>query len=207
MGLDLGPLAKVNFRNPPKPVKITVVVVPIIIVAVLLVVFVVLPKKKEMGELKDAISKLEKDISTTQAIADRLADVEKEYKRMTEELCELEKVVPPEYEVSSFLKQVNDHANDRQVTVVSWKENKSRPYPEGIVNEMPISLSLEGGYHRMGEFFSDLTTFDRIVNLNNYTLTASKEEKGAFKVKVTLTAVTYTSIKPVKCGDKKEGAR
>ena len=37
MGLDLGPLAKINFRTPPKPVRLVVIALPIIVVAALLI--------------------------------------------------------------------------------------------------------------------------------------------------------------------------
>jgi len=199
MGLELGPLGKINFRTPPKPVSVAVIVLPVIIVALLLVFAVFLPKKKIMDKLKLDIVELEKKIKKAQSIADKLQEVEQEYKRMERELCELEKVVPPEYEVSSFLKQVNAHSIDRDISVVTWKENAPREYPEGIVNENPIALTLEGSYHRLGEFLADITTFDRIINVYNINLGGAKQERGATKLSITMTAVAYTSIKPVKC--------
>jgi type IV pilus assembly protein PilO len=206
MALDLGPLAKVNFRTPPKPVRVVVIVLPIIIVAALLVFVVFLPKKKQMDKLKLEIVELEKKIKKAQSIADKLEEVEREYKRMERELCELEKVVPPEYEVSSFLKQVNAYSIEREISVVTWKEGAPRQYPQGIVNENPISLTLEGVYHRIGEFLADFTTFDRVITVANLKMGAagkSKDKSGTNKLKVTMTAVAYTSIQPVKCEDDK----
>ena len=199
MALDLGPLAKINFRTPPKPVRIVVILLPIIIVAALLVFVVFLPKKKIMDQLKVDIADLEGKIKKAQSIADRLQEVEAEYRRMERELCELEKVVPAEYEVSSFLKQLNEHALERNISVVTWKEAGPRQYPEGIVNENPISLTLGGAYHDLGEFLADITAFDRVINVTNISLSAAKKEKGAVKMNVAVTAVAYTSIKPVEC--------
>lgn len=199
MGLDLGPLAKVNFRTPPRPVRIAVIILPIIIVALLLVFVVFIPKKKQMDKLNGEIAELDKKIKKSQSMADRLKEVELEYKRMEKELCELEKVVPAEYEVSSFLKQVNEYAIKREMSVVTWKENAPRQYPQGIVNENPISLTLEGSYHRLGEFLADVTTFDRVINVTNITLGGSKRDKGAIRLSIKMTAVAFTSLKPVKC--------
>lgn len=202
MGLDLGPLAKINFRTPPKPVRIVVIALPIIVVALLLVFAIFLPKKKQMDKLKLEIVELEKKIKKAQSIADKLEDVEREYRRMERELCELEKVVPPEYEVSSFLKQVNSHSIERDISVVTWKESAPRQYPQGIVNENPIALTLEGAYHRLGEFLADFTTFDRVVTVSNIRLSGGiKKGSGPTKLAITMTAVAYTSIQPVKCED------
>jgi len=202
MALELGPLGNINFRTPPRPVRVVVIVLPIIIVALLLVFAVFLPKKKIMDQLKVEIAELEKKIKKNQSIADKLPEVELEYKRMERELCELEKVVPPEYEVSSFLKQVNAHAIERGISVVTWKESASRPYPEGIVNENPIALTLEGKYHDLGVFLADITTFDRVINVSNVKLGGAKKDRGVIKLNITMTAVAYTSIKPVKCEGK-----
>lgn len=210
MGMELGALGNINFRTPPKPVRIVVIVLPIIIVAALTVFVVFLPKKKVMDQLKVNIAKLEKDIQKAQSMADKLKEVEAEYKRMEQELCDLEKVVPAEYEVSSFLKQVNAHAIERGITVLTWKESPPRVYPQGIVNELPVSLQLEGPYHKLGEFLSDVTKFDRVINVTNIGLSPiSKKDSGALKLKIVLTAVAYTSIKPVKCesGEEPGGAK
>ena len=203
MALELGPLAKINFRTPPKPVRVVVIVLPIIIVAALLVFVVFVPKKEVMDKLKVDIVELEKKIKKAQSIADKLEAVEKEYKRMERELCELEKVVPAEYEVSSFLKQVNAYAIERDISVVTWKEGSPRKYPEGIVNENPISLTLEGSYHDLGEFLADITTFDRVINVTNLSLGGGggrgAKATASVKLKISMTAVAYTSIKPVEC--------
>ena len=120
---------------------------------------------------------------------------------MEKELCALEKVVPAEYEVSSFLKQINQRSIERKLTVVNWKENPSRKHSKGIVNEMPVSLTLTGNYHKLGEFFADLTTFDRVINIENMQFSAIKSKPGELKLNAVLTAVAYTTIKPVKCGE------
>ena len=204
MGLDLGPLAKINFRTPPKPVRITVIVLPIIIVIAMIVFLVYMPKKKKMDKIKTAISALDNKITKANALAIKLPEVEAAYKMMEKELCALEKVVPAEYEVSSFLKQINQRSIERNLTVVNWKENPSRKHSKGIVNEMPVSLTLIGNYHKLGEFFADLTTFDRVINIENMQFSAIKSKPGELKLSAVLTAVAYTTIKPVKC-DEEDG--
>lgn len=207
MGLELGALGKINLRTPPKPVQITVIVIPIIIVLAI-TVYVVLQKKEVMDKLKVEITKLDQDIAKKEAMVARLPELKRKYRLMQQELCELEKVVPAEYEVSSFLKQVNNHALERGLTVVSWKEKPQRPYPKGIVNEMPISLVLEGGYHSLGQFMADLTTLDRVVTVSNLSITAPKKDKGVVNLSFGIEAVAYTSIKPADCsGLADEGAK
>lgn len=205
MALELGALGKINFRTPPMPVQITVIVLPIIIVLVLTVFLVYMPKKKQMDNIKTQISDLDNKITKANALAVKLPEVEAAYKRMERELCELEKVVPAEYEVSSFLKQINQYSIERSLSVVNWKENPSRKHAMGIVNEMPVSLTMTGDYHKLGEFLADLTTFDRVVNIENMSFSVTVGKAGEQKLNASLTAVAYTSIQPVKCEEEEGG--
>ena len=204
MGLDLGPLAKINFRTPPKPVRIVVILLPIIIVLAI-GIKIGLDKKAEMDKLKVGITKLEDEIAKAQRMADRLPELKAKYALMQKELCEIQKVVPAEYEVSSFLKQVNEIALKRGLSILSWKEKPGRPHSKGILKEMPVSLQVEGAFHKIGEFFADLTTFDRVVTINNIMLASPKRDKGAVKLSVSLEAVAYTTEASPEC-EKEEGA-
>lgn len=203
MGLDLGPLANVNFRTPPKPVRIVVILLPVLIILAI-GVKIGLDKKKEMDGLKGEITKLEDEIAKAQRMADRLPELKAKYALMQKELCEIQKVVPAEYEVSSFLKQVNEIALKRQLSIISWKEKPGRPHSRGILQEMPVSLQIEGSFHKIGAFLADLTTFDRVVTINNIMLSSPAKKRGVVKLSASLEAVAYTTEKPAECGDDEE---
>ncbi len=198
MGLDLGPLAKINFRTPPKPARIVVILLPILIVLGF-GIKIGLDKKAEMDKLNVEISELEDKIAKAQTMADGLTELKKKYALMQKELCEIQTVVPAEYEVSSFLKQVNELALKRGLSMLSWKEKPGRPHPKGILKEMPVSLQIEGGFHDIGGFLADLTAFERVVTVNNISLRTAKVSKGGVKLAATLEAVAYTTEPSKEC--------
>jgi Tfp pilus assembly protein PilO len=55
---------------------------------------------------------------------------------------------------------------------------------------VPVSISLNGSYHNLASFFSELTKIDRIVNVNNISMAG----KGAM-LSVSFSAVTFTAVK------------
>lgn len=58
--------------------------------------------------------------------------------------------------------------------------------------EVPISISVDGGYHDMGGFVSGVAGMPRIVTLHDFTITASKESR-ALNMKISAKTYRYKS--------------
>ena len=124
MGLELGIDPKVlaqKLRNPPKPVKIAVNVIPAVIVVALCVFLVILPKNKQTNELRDVITKQEKDISDKQSKVANLEKLKKQTEMLKKELIEMEEAIPEQEEISTLLKQINNLTKEANLDIISWK--------------------------------------------------------------------------------------
>jgi type IV pilus assembly protein PilO len=198
MALELGFDTKkitAALRNPPKPVKIVVNVVPAVIVLILCVVLVVLPKNKQINELKAAIVKQEESISKKQAMVAKLKELKQEIAKIKEELIHLEEALPEEGEISSLLKQVTELTFEAGLEINTWRpDTKKRSHKSGIVYAKQAQISLSGSYHRLGQFFSSLTRLKRIVNISNITLSSPKLEGNEVMLNVNFTAVTFVAV-------------
>ena len=105
---------------------------------------------------------------------------------------ELNKVLPVDTEYPSFLSAVQSVANVSGIGLTAWA-----PQPE--VNEqfyarVPMKVSLVGRYHQVAKFFYGVGQLDRIINMENISLTEPKVQGEDVVVKTEALATAFRSI-------------
>jgi len=109
---------------------------------------------------------------------------------------ELNKVLPVETEYPAFLSAVQSVANVSGIGLTSWT-----PQPE--VNEkfyarVPMRLTLVGRYHQVAKFFYGVGQLDRIINMENISLTDPKIQGDEVVVKTEALATAFRSVEDTK---------
>jgi type IV pilus assembly protein PilO len=102
---------------------------------------------------------------------------------------ELEKILPRSTEYPSFLSAVQSVANVSGVTLTAWTPQEE--VPEQFYARVPMALELSGRYHQVAKFFYGVGQLDRIINMENISLTNPTVEDGdevVVAVKVLATA-------------------
>jgi len=119
---------------------------------------------------------------------------------------ELNKVLPVETEYPAFLSAVQSVANVSGIGLTSWT-----PQPE--VNEkfyarVPMKVTLVGRYHQVAKFFYGVGQLDRIINMENISLTDPKVQGDDVVVKTEALATAFRSVEDAKptAGDKRGAA-
>ncbi len=119
---------------------------------------------------------------------------------------ELNKVLPVDTEYPSFLSAVQSVANVSGIGLTSWT-----PQPE--VNEqfyarVPMKVTLIGRYHQVAKFFYGVGQLDRIINMENISLTDPKVQGDDVVVKTEALATAFRSVEDAKAapGDKRGAA-
>ncbi|KAF7598603.1 MAG: pilus assembly protein PilO [Candidatus Dactylopiibacterium carminicum] len=95
------------------------------------------------------------------------------------------KQLPNKAEMESLLIYVNQAGRGRGLQFELW-----RPGSESVKEfyaELPITISISGGYHDFGQFVNDVAKLPRIVTLRNVDLAPGKD--GVMRMNAT--AVTY----------------
>jgi type IV pilus assembly protein PilO len=187
-------MAKIDIRNLPKPVKIAVAIVPSIILVASVYFMVIKPKYATIEKLKKEITKQEQDISKSQSMVAKLDELKVENERLKAELKTLEAYLPAEEEISSLLKQVEELVRESELQLISWNPSAKRRHSSGIVYEVPVSIALSGSYHNLASFFSELTKIDRIVNVNNITMSGKGAKRATAILSVSFSAVTFMAV-------------
>jgi len=176
--------------------KNILLILPPLLIIVLSITFLILPTLDERSRIEADVEKQRTAIQLTEHQANRLTSLIAENEASKKRLAELEAKLPEEKEVSGLLKQVSDLGLKSGLGIVLWRPAAKTVHPSKDVYEIPVNVEMRGIYHRIGQFFSNITRLERIVNLNNVSMksTGKISRKGSATLAVTFTAVTYSSI-------------
>ena len=120
---------------------------------------------------------------------------------------ELVKILPTETEYPAFLSAVQNVANVSGVGLTAWS-----PQPEvaeKFYARVPMRLELSGRFHQVAKFFYGVGQLDRIINMENISLTDPKAvgEDVVLKIDGLATAFRALEASEQKVSDKRGAAR
>lgn len=186
---------KLDMKKIPKGVKIGLSFAPPVIISIIVLMLIVMPKTKEIKQLKTNIAAQESEIGKNQAMAAKLDILKIENAKLKKRLDELKEQLPEEKEVSSLLKQISEVAAKSEMDIQSWKPEQKKGHPSGIVEEIPFSVSLTGTYHNLGYFFANMTGLNRIVNFSDIKLAVTQSKRDEAMMNISFRASTFSAIK------------
>ena len=121
---------------------------------------------------------------------------------------ELEKILPKNAEDAAFLSSVQSVANVAGVTLAAWTPQQE--VPEQYYARIPMKLELSGHYHQVAKFFHGVGQLDRIINMENISITEPKVKDGnEVMVKVVVLATAFRTLDESAAAgkDKRAGAK
>lgn len=102
---------------------------------------------------------------------------------------ELVKILPTETEYPAFLSAVQNVANVSGVGLTAWSPMPEAP--DQFYSRVPMKLQLRGRYHQIAKFFHGVGQLDRVINMENISLTEPKKEGEDIVVKVDALATAF----------------
>ncbi len=121
---------------------------------------------------------------------------------------ELQKILPTNTEYPSFLSSVQGVANVAGIGLTAWTPQEE--VPEQFYARVPMKLELTGRYHQVAKFFYGVGQLERIINMENISITDPTIEAGETQVKVEVLATAFRMLedaKPGAAGDKRGAAQ
>jgi len=119
------------------------------------------------------LDELSKKIENGRAAEKKLPQFREEVRRLEGELEKLRRILPSTRNTEELIKKVKslvdqgDFVLQRLVFPPLVGADSSEVYAE-----WPISVSIEGGYHNLAVLFNRLGNFSRIINVEQFTITA-----------------------------------
>jgi type IV pilus assembly protein PilO len=137
-------------------------------------------RQQEEATLKEEFVTKKTQAVNRELYVQQLSDIERSFGALLKQL-------PDKSEVEALLVEVNQSGMGRGLQFELFK-----PRAEAVKEfyaELPIDIRLTGNYHDFGAFASDIAKLDRIVTLNNITITPNQQAKDGTLV---LESVTKT---------------
>ena len=168
------------------------------LVVVLLVVYVVqfqIPMRTKIEQIEKSLSELQAKIQQNDGKIKKLDDLKVEVKNLQGRLVVLTEQLPPESEVSGLLRQIQNLVNQSGLVLRLWRPDRRRTHASGLYEEIPITLTLLGGYHNTATLFDRVGKLTRIVNILNIKIGSPKVGKsGNVDVEINCTAMTFAAV-------------
>lgn len=156
--------------------------------------FLWLANSQEILEQEQAKEeKLRADYKTKLTKAVNLEVLKKQREQVQQYVTQLEKQLPGKSEMDALLSDINQAGLGR-----SLQFDLFRPGQVAVKEyyaELPISIKVNGRYHDIGAFASDIANLSRIVTLNNLSITPRSD--GALVMDATAKTFRYLDTEEV----------
>lgn len=120
-----------------------------------------------------------------------LEKIRKERAVLEGQLAELLKRLPPEREIPQMLRSVTGLARGSGLTVVSVKRKEGRPQFGPIFVEIPMAVSVQGGYHGLLRFAEEVSQLPRLVTISEFQIKPPDKADAEFRIQADLVATVY----------------
>jgi len=146
----------------------------------------------------DKITKLEYDIEKEQQllrkgkrIAANFQTVQDDYARLMASWEIAIELLPTKQEMDGLLKTISEKGKRRDVNFLLFRPKD--PIEKPYYWEYPIQIKTLSKYHKLGSFLMDVAALDRIVNVNNVSLSSYIPPRGRspYTVEADFEAVIY----------------
>jgi type IV pilus assembly protein PilO len=105
---------------------------------------------------------------------------------------ELNEILPATTEYPQFLSAVQAAANDSGVSLSAWTPRER--VPEKYYARVPMKVELSGRFHQIARFFYNVGQLDRIINMENISMTEPKNVDDEMVVKAEALATAFHVI-------------
>ena len=163
--------------------------------------FVFAPKAKVLSAAKNELKSQEQMLNTYKIKARSLKKVEKQMEQVQQEFDLAMKALPDKKELPSLLIGISKAGGNAGLEFLLFQ-------PETVVDkefykEIPLSMTVSGTYGQAADFFFQVSRLNRIVNINDLSISIDPKNKG--NVSMTCSAVTYMFAEQVEDGKDKTG--
>jgi type IV pilus assembly protein PilO len=147
------------------------------------------PKVNKIDELKTEQETLETRVLRAQAKARELKHFQDKLEKAEAEFKTAVKKLPEKKEIPSLLSSISQSGRDAGLEFLLFEPRGEQT--KEFYAEIPVSIIVEGNYHKTALFFDKVARLHRIVNIDNIEMIAAKESD---ELRTSCTAVTYRFV-------------
>ena len=115
---------------------------------------------------------------------------EAEYEQLHQRWSLAAELLPTDRQVAALLRKITLAAEQTRVHFVTFRP--SGPKNEQYYTEMPLQITVNGGYHQIGSFLAELANLRRIITVSNVKLKTSSATDALETTTADFTASAYS---------------
>jgi len=163
------------------------------------------PRRDQVNTLKSEYEKKSTELARARASVADLPRFEAEYEQLHSRWNQAAELLPADRQFAALLRKVTLAGEQTGVTFALFRPEA--PRPETYYTELPVEISVSGGYHQVGAFLAELSNMRRIITVSNLRmLTNTKvDENGTTSASLKASAYSLnTTPAPAPAGAAKE---
>jgi type IV pilus assembly protein PilO len=165
------------------------------------------------GDVENAVLVAQRSGITLTDELNKARAAEQSYQKDLAELAEreqrqkeLNQILPATTEYPQFLSAVQAAANDSGVSLSAWTPREK--VPDKYYARVPMKVELTGRFHQIARFFHNVGQLDRIINMENISMTDPKKVDDEMVLKAEALATAFHVIDaPDEGGEKGKNRR
>ncbi len=164
-------------------------------------------QRERLDALKAEYEKKSTELSRARTTVSDLPRFEAEYQLLHERWVKAAELLPTDRQIPILLRKITLAAQRTGVEFIVFRPGDVKT--EQHYSELPLQLSVYGGYHQVGSFVAELSNMQRIITVSNLQLKANtKGDVATATVSADFTASAFSlnpSMADVPSASTKEG--
>lgn len=155
--------------------------------------YVYSPRATELTELEDRVAQVRHQNDLAEARTDRLDETRTELERTERLFAALRELVPDRAEATRIYERLATRTEEMGLEMVSVVPAEPDPAGDGYYLRQHWEMIVEGPYHDIGRFLTEVASFDRLVRPQVSALApvGSPDGRGPVEVRAELSLQTF----------------
>lgn len=147
-------------------------------------------RNDQIRSLKAEYQKKSTELARAKASVADLPRFEAEYETLHERWTRAAELLPTDRQFAALLRKITLAGQQTGVQFVLFKPRAIKP--DAYYTEMPVEITVNGGYHAVGSFLAELANMRRIVTVTSIKLEVNANGEPTQPAKASLVASAYS---------------
>jgi len=181
------------------PKKMGILGIIILLIVLALGQYLILPAYEKLNAKDQEYTKLEQDLNEKKRVAQDPKVFEAKLASVRRDLEIKKAQLPDKKEIPQLLTTISSLGKESGLNFLLFRPKPE--VPKEFFAEIPVEIEVEGSYHEVAGFFSNVGNLNRIVNITNVNMAKRYEEDERMILKTSCLATTFmfleTPVTPV----------
>ena len=150
------------------------------------------PLETRVNTLYAQQASLEKELTQARVAAADVVRARREVAELERQLAVMKDRLPGEKEMTTLFRSLTDGAFQAGLAVSLFQPREGKIHDYYV--EIPITITAEGGYHQVGEFFEKVAGLPRVVTVAELKMTGMAKSRSSLRADLILATYQYRPV-------------